>query len=453
MFELVAPGRTPLIRLVFGTLILILVSRSAIGQMGHILEASGPVNQSMGGASTALPLDSMGAMHWNPASITGLESSEIGFAFGVLAPETNLSSTVMPGAFGPGAPSVMLSGSTASDTDIDPLPTFAFVYSPDDSPWSYGIGGSAIAGFGVDFPASNMPPNPGGTNPILTPQPGTGNGFGVGALYSSFQMMQISTTLACRVTDRLSIGLAPTFNWMSLAVSPWPAAPPNANGAYAAGNRADSRWGLGMQIGLFWEDPCSGWNFGASYKTTQWGDEYKINSVDASGYPRQLRMNMDHPAVLSVGVAYTKFQRVDLAFDVRYIDYNATDGFRTTGFDPATGAIKGFGWNSIMTASLGVQYQVSERLKIRGGYTFNENPIEDKVAFYNIHAPAVVQNHLSCGFSCDMPHHWTLAFAYSYGFEKQITGQWQSPAGPIPGTSVTSELSTHLATGGVYVDF
>ena len=43
--------------------------------------------------------------------------------------------------------------------------------------------------------------------------------------------------------------------------------------------------------------------------------------------------------------------------------------------------------------------------------------------------------------------------AYTYGFENQITGQWQSGFGPIPGTSVTSELSTHFLSGGVYVKY
>ena len=157
--------------------------------------------------------------------------------------------------------------------------------------------------------------------------------------------------------------------------------------------------------------------------------------------------------MISLGVGYTGFERMELALDVRYIDYNNTDGFRTTGFDPATYAVVGFGWDSIMTVSMGAQYHVNERLRVRGGYTFNENPIADEVTFFSIEAPAIVQHHLSCGLSYDLPHRWTLALAYTYGFENQITGQWHSPAGPIPNTSVTSELSTHLASGGVYVKY
>ena len=225
----------------------------------------------------------------------------------MLAPETNLSSSVLANSFGGGVPPVTLSGSTASDIDINPMPAFGFVYSPDDSPWSYGIGGSAIAGFGVDFPASNLPPAtmPYTTNPILTPQPGTGNGFGFGAVYSSFQMLQISTAVACRVSDRLSIGIAPTFDWTSLAVDPWPATTPNGNSTYPSGAHMDARWGLGLQVGVFWEDPCSGVNLGASYSTTQWIEEYKINGVDENGFPRQITFDMDYPAILSLGVGYT----------------------------------------------------------------------------------------------------------------------------------------------------
>lgn len=181
-------------------------------QIGHVIDAVGPINQSMGGAGTALPLDSMGALHWNPASITGL-SSELGFGFAAFAPQTELSSRLEAGAFGPGIPATAMEGTTSSDTDISPIPSLGFVCSPEGSDWSYGLGGFAIGGFGVDFPAST-------TNPILTPQPANG-GFGFGSIFSQFQLMQFAPTVAYRWSDRVSLGFAPTINWSTLAISPF----------------------------------------------------------------------------------------------------------------------------------------------------------------------------------------------------------------------------------------
>lgn len=419
-------------------------------QVGHVLESVGPINQSMGGAGTALPLDSMTALQWNAAAISGLEHSEIGFAFSGLIPETYLSSSVAANSFGPSVPAFTMAGQSKSDIDPSPMPSFGFVSRNECSNWSYGLGGSAIAGFGVDYAASGF--NPENMNPILTPQPGTGNGFGFGSVYSSFQMLQISPTVAYQLTERLSVGFAPTFNWTSLGVCPWPAITPNANGTYPSGAHADSRWGLGFHTGLFWQDCCSGWSFGLSYKSTQWIDNYKINSWDEMGFPREINFDMDYPAIISMGVGYTGIERWSFAADVRYIDYNNTDGFRRSGYD-SNGAVVGFGWDSITVLSLGAQFQPHERLRIRMGYTVNENPIRDDVTFYNIVSPAIVMNHLSGGLSLDLCDRWTASIAYTYGFTNSITGPWQSGAGPMPGTSVTSELATHIGSFGISTKF
>jgi len=421
-----------------------LAGRPAVGQMGHILDAVGPVNQSIGGAGTALPLDSMGALHWNPASITGLPKSEVAFGCAGFAPVTKIASSVGAGAFRPGAPPVSMQGSTTSDTDINPMASLGFVCHPEDSRWTYGLGGFCIGGFGVDYPGST-------TNPVLTAQPP--GGFGFGAIFSQFQMMQFCPTAAYQLSDCFSIGLAPTFNWSSLAVDPFSgAAPDDANGdtypTYPSGSHADSRWGLGFQVGLYFEAPRSGWHLGVSYKSTQWFGEYKINSRDELGGTRQLAFDLDFPAVFSMGAAYTGFHRWDLAVDVRYINYADTDGFEPARFAP-TGAVTGFGWNSIWAVSVGAQYHVCRHVKLRAGYTFNENPIGDDVTFFNVHAPGIIQHHLSGGFSWELPADWTFSLAYHHGFQNTISGPWHGPGGAIPGTSVTSTLSTHSMTGGV----
>jgi len=50
---------------------------SAVFGQGIFLTGVGAVNRSMGGASTAAPIDPMGAIHWNPATISGFQCNEI----------------------------------------------------------------------------------------------------------------------------------------------------------------------------------------------------------------------------------------------------------------------------------------------------------------------------------------------------------------------------------------
>ena len=59
--------------------VLFVYGTSAFGQ-GVMLRGIGAVNESMGSVATACPLDSAGAINWNPASISALEKNEIEFA-------------------------------------------------------------------------------------------------------------------------------------------------------------------------------------------------------------------------------------------------------------------------------------------------------------------------------------------------------------------------------------
>src|SRR5262245_41904281 len=91
-----------------------LITASARAQFGTVLSGTGTVNRSMGGASTAAPLSAAGALYWNPATLTGLDRSQIEIGAELLFANTDLSSSVPANLFGPGIPPVGLSGTQAS---------------------------------------------------------------------------------------------------------------------------------------------------------------------------------------------------------------------------------------------------------------------------------------------------------------------------------------------------
>ena len=45
-----------------------------LGQ-GVVLSSAGPINRSMGGAAVAAPLDVMGSLYWNPATLAATAAS------------------------------------------------------------------------------------------------------------------------------------------------------------------------------------------------------------------------------------------------------------------------------------------------------------------------------------------------------------------------------------------
>jgi len=81
---------TSVAKLLFAILILA-GSYTQTQAQGIYLPTSGAVNRSMGGASTAAAVDAVGALYWNPAVISGLEKSELGFGMDMLFVDLDLS--------------------------------------------------------------------------------------------------------------------------------------------------------------------------------------------------------------------------------------------------------------------------------------------------------------------------------------------------------------------------
>jgi long-chain fatty acid transport protein len=412
-----------------------------IHAQGIAIPGAGPVNRSMAGTGVAAPLDAAGAIHWNPASITGLDSSEFVIGAEFLYLNTYIGSTVEANAFGPGSPPVTLSGETRSDSGVNILPTVAVAFRNEDSPWTFGLGMFSVGGFGMNLPASPaVPPN----NPVLSPS-------GAGAVYSKLAVLQVVPTAALKLTDRLSIGLAPTISIADVALDPNLWATPGQDG-YPSATHTRTNWGLGFQVGIYYEtENC--WHLGASYKSPQWIEEFTFYS-DAGGAPRTDRLNVDYPGIISVGAAYYGLPRTVWAIDARYVDYANTQFFgHDTGFD-GNGAATGLGWQSVFSVSTGVQYQLTDALSLRCGYFFSENPIPDDNTFYNIGSTAIYQHIVSVGASWRITCRTSLVIAYLKAFENSISGPWEAPGiGPIPGTSMTSRQSIDALVTGLQVKF
>ncbi len=434
------------VRLLFAVVIISCpCPRLARGQ-GVILPAAGPINQSMAGASTAAPIDAMGALYWNPASISGLPSCEMGFGLGLLLPTTHLSSSLAPNSIAPGFPPIGLGGSNKSNAGVTPIPDLGFVEHLDDSDWTFGLGVLAAGGFSTNYPASL-------TNPVLTPAPPIG--LGLGRIYAQFEVLEVIPAFSYQLTDQLSVGFAPIVDLARLSVDPAIfSAPDDANGdgfaTYPSATATSYNWGFGAQVGLFYKG--AEWNLGFSLKSPQWFEDFRANSSDELGLPRVVRSEFDLPMIASWGLAYTGWQRWLVATDLRYYDYRNTDGFRTAAFNP-DGSVTGLGWHNAFTIATGVQYQVTDCCFLRMGYSYNTNPIPDEVAFFNAASPLITQHLLSIGMSYRFTCHCTGAVSYTHAFENSITGPIVTPPGAIPGSSVTDTTSADLLYAGVSVVF
>ena len=414
--------------------LLVLSPSSAHATNGHFLHGVGAINSALGGTGVASNTSLLGAFFVNPAGLASFSGTHIEMGFELLRPERTVSSS-----FGP------FSGSTTSVSAFTPIPAFGFSTWLNDRV-AVGVAGLGIGGFGVEYPAD-------ASNPILMPRP---NGFG--EVYSNFQMLKIAPAVAWKASSKLRLGVALNVDWASLAVNPMPTAAPAVDPGpdgkpftaddrayYSSGAHAGTAFGFGMQAGLQYQVDEK-FSVGLAYTSPQFFDDFKYQAVyenpnlSSFNTARTFSFRMDAPPIYAVGLAYAPTTTVRTAVDLKYLGYSSTKGFSASGYN-ADGSVKGFGWKDIAVVAVGVEYDATEQLTVRGGYNYSGNPIPAALSMYNIPAPAIVQHHLTGGLGYKLRSGVAINIAAYKAFENSISGPIQRPNGAVPGTTVTNTLN------------
>ncbi|QSA95677.1 OmpP1/FadL family transporter [Methylococcus sp. EFPC2] len=419
---------------------------SAWATNGHVLHGVGAVNQSMGGAGIATAIDATGSNFNNVGSISFLEKSSIEFGAELFMPERSYTASAYNGA---------VSGTLDSKTREAVIPSFALVYKT-QTPWTFGFSAVGIGGFGVDYPADQANAS-GQFNPLGLPQ--SQNGFG--SIYSNYQLLQLTPSVAYQINQDWSVGLGFNLDWASLSVDPWPATTPNASG-YPSGSHSASAWGQGFTVGTLYK-VLPNLSLGLSFKSPQWFNDFGWNSQYPNGAPAKYTFRLDYPLIVGAGLSYKPVEDLTLAADLKWINYRNTEGFQEKNFANAGSGpyVRGFGWEDIWAVSLGAQYKLNSRFTLRAGYNYSDNPIPSNQQFFNVFAPAIVQHHLTAGAGFNVTPALELNVAYYHAFENTQSGPFISNGGPgypainqaVPGTQITNRLSEDSVSAQVVYRF
>lgn len=393
---------------------------------GIIISAGGPIHRSMGGASTAAPTSAISALYWNPATISGMNRGELEVGVDLLATDHQVRST-----FGP------FEGATDADPGELPVPNFGWVHQIEGSRWTFGLGVTSVAGFKTSLEADP-------TNPVLSPQP-----TGLGGVNSEATFLQLTPVLSYAVNNRLSLAAGPLITTGQIGIDPFVFDGVNADLTYSSGRAAKYHWGGGFQAGAYYVGE-NGVNWGASIKSPTWMEQFEFQGRDENGLPRTLTADLDLPLIVSVGAALVSYEDWLFAMDARFIDYGNTDGLGDSATFQPDGSLNGLDWSSIFALSVGAQRRVNERLQVRCGYTYNQNPVQDNESFYNVASPLIYEHLLGLGASYHFCSNVSFNVAYSHYFENTREGPIVSPViGPVPGTSVTNRLSADVYSFGI----
>jgi len=394
----------------------ILVSLCAAGVMAsplaHATNGYSPIgygvqNEAMGGASIALPLDSLAAAN-NPAGMV-MVGDHIDFALTWFKPDRSTEIT------GNGAGlNGTYDGNGRSNFFI---PGFGYnkMISADTS-----LGVSVYGNGGMNTQYN--------TNPFAS--------FGAsGNLGINLSQLFVAPTWAMKLNPTNAIGVSLNLAYQMFSAT-------GINGAFAllssdptalSDNGTDTSTGYGIKIG--WTGQVSpAVTLGATYQSkTKMGkfDMYKGLFAGQGSF--------DVPENYGVGIAVKAAPETTVAFDIQRINYADVPAVGNSFVWPPVAPLgadngAGFGWQNINAYKLGVSHAYSSTFTLRAGYDHCDQPIPNSQTLLNILAPGVVQDHLSLGGTWKLADKSEISVAYIHAFKKTVNGSGSIPPGaPMSG--------------------
>lgn len=401
---------------------------------GYQLTGIGSYQESLAGAVTANPGSAMTAIT-NPAGMARV-GKRADFSLEMFMPDRFVDFTGQGGSKGVSA---------AGQYGVPALGWTAPVVDNDGDVY-FGGGMYGTSGMGTDFGLTPFSAA-GGGNPAM---------FFEG--YSSIQFWQMAPTLAWNVNKQLSVGGSLNIDYQSVALKQKFSADVNADGIPDTTmlnldlSRTAQAFGYGISLGALY-DVNDQITLGFSYKSKQsfpdmeyqlgYGDLMDNLGMTSNGCPANncpaglYKLQLDFPAMIAVGVAYSPVEALTISLDVKQIQWSDTlDVLTITGpngmrLDMASG------WSDQTVVALGVEYAVNQRLRLRMGFNQADAPIDAADVDNNLILPATSQKHVAFGGDWRMSRFWDLGFHYSVASQNTL-----DTSNPMSRASIGLEITT-----------
>lgn len=258
----------------------------------------------------------------------------------------------------------------------------------------------------------------GGMNTDYEPRGGA-NLFGApGNLGVDLIQLVVAPTAAYKIAPGHSLGISPLLGYQRFKSE-------GLSGFGVNNPGYDDSFGYGVRVGYIGKI-ASALTIGAAYAS-------KMNFEELDKYAGLFaeQGDFDIPENYNIGISWQASSQARVALDyqrINYSDINAIGNPMLANFGNPLGADNGpgFGWDDVKVWKLGFEYAYNKSWTMRAGISHANNPITGTTNLaspdagevtFNILAPAVVENHLTLGFTYTTTTGDELTVAYMHGFE------------------------------------
>lgn len=291
---------------------------------------------------------------------------------------------------------------------------------------------------------------------------------GDGKLGVDLMQLILAPTAAYKLAPNHAVGISPLLGYQRFraeGLHAFDGFSPFGLGELSPNRGYDSSFGYGVRVGYIGKITPTV-TVGAAYASKMNFEEFdKYRALFAE------QGDFDIPENYNVGVSWQATPALRVAFDYQRINYskvnsvgNATlPNFYTDGLGTDNGA--GFGWDDMDIFKLGIEYKYNKQWMLRAGYSHGNNPIEGSMdaacsgmtptppcgeVTFNILAPAVIEDHLTLGFTYTLASGNELTVAYMHGFKNDVAGVRPPPFNNMSPGSVDSIQMYQNAIGLQY---
>lgn len=363
--------------LIFITILASVIANRSYATNGMKVIGVGPIQRSMGGASVGLPLDAATTIT-NPAGLCEVQRRlDIGATY--FSPDVSYKAHSEFGM-------VTNDNSTiSSDTGACLMPSIGLAL-PIDETWSFGVGAYGVCGMGVDY-KSNLYNN---------------------VTYTDYGFMKIAPAIARRFGEKLSLGIALNLDCAQMDYE--------AGSTSEVSHNNGSEYGLGFTAGTIYKltDTVT---LGLAYESKQDFSDFKFNTTGGKD-----KLRFDQPQNITLGVGIRPTEKVRLAFDAAWIDWPQAMGKNKPAYtENSSGAMPwNMNWGEQYVFKAGIEYDLTEKVKLRAGYNYGKNPLDSSRAFENIAFPAIAEHHITAGTGIMLSKSTALNIGFMYAPEATL---------------------------------
>ena len=391
----------------------VMASPLAYATNGYFSHGYGMKAKGMGGASTAMAIDTFGGAN-NPASMVWV-GDRLDIGVDLFMPKRSASRQGSPAG----------NGSSESGSNEFLVPEFGYnrMLNPD---MSAGVTVYGNGGMNTDYSGGALAGDPFGT---CAGQP-ENLLFGCGKLGVDLMQLIIAPTASYKINANNSIGVSPLLGYQRFKVDGLQAfAGVSSSGTDLTNKGYDDSTGWGVRIG--WLGKLSDTvSVGAAYSTKMRMSAFdKYKGLFAEGG------DFDIPENYNIGIAVKATPSTTVAFDIQQINYADVNSIANGVANSLPAPVapnrlgdangSGFKWRDQTVFKLGIEHEYRNSLVLRAGYNYGKSPVRgdstDDVTF-NILAPGVVEQHLTLGTTWMLDNKSELTVSYMHAFSNSVTG-------------------------------